>query len=148
MPFFNWNNYNILLGLQRRNRCFNTPQQILKLATTSKSSSTETEDIPQENAPMTKSTITTLSDMDIDAPSLAWEEAEPPPPPPPPQQQWSPSPLPPPEKPEKKPQLTGWTTRFGHLPSPEVVVVDFVKGDSPKVTAFFAWCITFSFGEL
>ena len=81
--------------------------------------------------------------MDIDTPSLAWEEAEPPPPPPPPWQQWSPSPLPLPEKPEKKPQLTGWMTRFGYLPSPEVVVVNVVKGDSQKVTAFFTWCITF-----
>ena len=76
--------------------------------------------------PHEKSTITIPSDMDIDAPSLAWEEAEPPPPPPPPQQQQSPSPLPPPEKPEKKPQLTGQMTRFGHLPLLEVVVVDVV----------------------
>ena len=81
---------------------------------------------------MTKSTITTQSDMDMDAPALAQEEAAPPPPP-----QQSPSPLPPPEKPEKKPQSTGRMTRFGHLPSPEVVVVDIVKGDSSKVTAFF-----------
>ena len=61
------------------------PWKILKLLTTSESSSTETEDISQENAHMTKSTITTLSDTDMDAPSLAPEEAEPPPPPPPPE---------------------------------------------------------------
>ena len=80
-------NYNILLGLQRTSRHFNMPQKILKLPTTSESSSTETEDISQENAHMTKSTITTPSDTDTDAPSLAPEEAEPPPPLPPPEQQ-------------------------------------------------------------
>ena len=79
---FQLKNYNILLGLQRTKRCFNMPCQILKLPTTSESSSTETEDIPQENAHTTKSTITILSDMDMDALSLAQEEAEPPPPPP------------------------------------------------------------------
>ena len=77
-------NYNILLGLQRTNRCFNTPWQILKLLTTSESSSTETEDIPQESVHRTKSTITTPSDMDMDALEPEWEEAEPPPSPPPP----------------------------------------------------------------
>ena len=127
-------NYNISLGLQRTSIHFNKPWQILKLLTTSESSSTESEDVQQDSGHMTKSTITTQSDMDIDVLAAAQEEAEPPPPPPP---QQSPSPLPPPEKPEKKAQSTGWMTRFGHLPSPEVVV-DVVKGDSPKVTAFFA----------
>ena len=80
-------NYNIFLGLPRTSRHFNMPWKILKLLTTSESSSTETEDASQENAHMTKSTITTLSDTDTDAPSPAPEEAEPPPPPTPLEQQ-------------------------------------------------------------
>ena len=64
-------NYNISLGLQRTNICFNKPWQILKLPTTSGSSSTETEDVPQDSGHTTKSTITTQSDMDMDAPALA-----------------------------------------------------------------------------
>ena len=64
-------NYNISLGLQRTSRHFNKPQQILKLPTTSESSSTEYEDVPQDSGHMTKSTITTQSDMDINAPAAA-----------------------------------------------------------------------------
>ena len=60
-------NYNISLGLQRTSRCFNKPWQILKLPTTSESSSTESEDVPQDSGHTTKSTITTQSDTDIDA---------------------------------------------------------------------------------
>ena len=106
-------NYNISLGSQRTSRCFNKPWQILKLPTTSESSSTESEDVPQDSGHMTKSTITTQSDTNIAALAAAQEEAELPPPPP---QQQSPSPLPPPEKPEKKPQSTGWMTRLAIYP--------------------------------